>query len=358
MNSANVRNGAAFREQFLRVRSTQVAERMRFVLRRPVFESCVRYGGAGRLPTSRDAERRGVLSASAIGTCGRRGMLETTRMRSSMHILRTLAAMLALVFVTLPLNARQARHVRVGIECAPMSVNGKIRVMITMHVDSGWYTYWKNPGDSGLPPGIEWKLPEGYVVDKVQFPVPEKIVHEESIVFGYRSDFVLTTTIRVPESLRSTAFGTPYRVDMQWLVCKESCLKEDTSITFTLPPGDAVIKKSFDPRWDIAKSRMPLGFQNADVAIDSITVHRKISEEMATLAIHFALKDDALPTDFYPEWIENAVPELASIHVEGPDIVMRITLEDRQKGLGTIAGVLILRGKAYECTFPLTPLDE
>src|SRR5687768_11566141 len=25
----------------------------------------------------------------------------------------------------------------------------------------GWHTYWKNPGDAGLPATIEWQLPQG-----------------------------------------------------------------------------------------------------------------------------------------------------------------------------------------------------
>ncbi|MGE5150002.1 MAG: protein-disulfide reductase DsbD domain-containing protein, partial [Rhodospirillaceae bacterium] len=35
-----------------------------------------------------------------------------------------------------------------------------------------WHTYWKNPGDSGLPTEINWKLPAGAKADPIVWPAP------------------------------------------------------------------------------------------------------------------------------------------------------------------------------------------
>src|SRR4029450_3965187 len=37
-----------------------------------------------------------------------------------------------------------------------------------------WHTYWKNPGDSGLPTRIQWVLPEGWKAGEIQWPYPHK----------------------------------------------------------------------------------------------------------------------------------------------------------------------------------------
>ena len=35
-----------------------------------------------------------------------------------------------------------------------------------------WHTYWKNPGESGLPTEIVWKLPDGAKADPIVWPAP------------------------------------------------------------------------------------------------------------------------------------------------------------------------------------------
>jgi DsbC/DsbD-like thiol-disulfide interchange protein len=37
-----------------------------------------------------------------------------------------------------------------------------------------WHTYWKNPGDSGLPTELQWTLPAGVTAGPIQWPTPTK----------------------------------------------------------------------------------------------------------------------------------------------------------------------------------------
>ena len=38
-----------------------------------------------------------------------------------------------------------------------------------------WHTYWKNPGDSGLPTTLQWTLPAGLAAGDIAWPLPHKI---------------------------------------------------------------------------------------------------------------------------------------------------------------------------------------
>ena len=40
-------------------------------------------------------------------------------------------------------------------------------VAYRLQAESGWHTYWRNPGDSGLPSEITWQLPEGWQVSEL-----------------------------------------------------------------------------------------------------------------------------------------------------------------------------------------------
>ena len=48
-----------------------------------------------------------------------------------------------------------------------------------------WHTYWKNPGDSGLPTRLTWTLPAGVSVSEIQWPTPGKLPLGPLMNFGY-----------------------------------------------------------------------------------------------------------------------------------------------------------------------------
>ncbi len=51
----------------------------------------------------------------------------------------------------------------------PMTVG--LRLQMIPH----WHTYWKNPGDSGLPTRIKWTLPAGWTAGDIQWPHPKNL---------------------------------------------------------------------------------------------------------------------------------------------------------------------------------------
>ena len=49
-------------------------------------------------------------------------------------------------------------------------------VDLHLAIKPGWHVYWRNPGDSGLPTTIEWRLPTGFSAGNIRWPVPEHFV--------------------------------------------------------------------------------------------------------------------------------------------------------------------------------------
>ena len=54
-----------------------------------------------------------------------------------------------------------------------------------------WHTYWKNPGDSGLPTEIKWTLPAGTAADAIVWPTPTLIDVGGIINYGFSNDVLL-----------------------------------------------------------------------------------------------------------------------------------------------------------------------
>jgi hypothetical protein len=41
--------------------------------------------------------------------------------------------------------------------------------------EKGWHTYWKHPGDVGVPPKIEWMVPDGFKVGELIYALPQRV---------------------------------------------------------------------------------------------------------------------------------------------------------------------------------------
>src|SRR6202008_4875130 len=62
----------------------------------------------------------------------------------------------------------------------------------------GWHTYWRNPGDSGEPTRIEWRLPPGFAAGDIEWPVPVRIPVGPLMNFGYKGEVLLLTRLLPP----------------------------------------------------------------------------------------------------------------------------------------------------------------
>ncbi|BAU93254.1 cytochrome c biogenesis protein transmembrane region [Methylorubrum populi] len=107
-----------------------------------------------------------------------------------------------------------------------------------MAMKPGWHVYWRNPGDSGLPPEMAWRLPEGFTVGPVQWPVPERIPVQTLMNFGYEGAVTLLVPLTVPESAKENAkAGDTVRLagTLSYLVCEEICIPGSAELSLDLP---------------------------------------------------------------------------------------------------------------------------
>jgi thiol:disulfide interchange protein/DsbC/DsbD-like thiol-disulfide interchange protein len=96
-----------------------------------------------------------------------------------------------------------------------------------------WHTYWKNPGDSGLPTTLEWQLPASVTAGEVQWPTPKKLPIGPMMNFGFDGQLLLP----IPVTVSQTPAGEvlPIKLKADWLVCKDVCIPESGEFTLELP---------------------------------------------------------------------------------------------------------------------------
>jgi thiol:disulfide interchange protein/DsbC/DsbD-like thiol-disulfide interchange protein len=128
-------------------------------------------------------------------------------------------------------------------------------VALRLKMDRGWHTYWRNPGDSGLPTTIAWKLPTGLSAGPIEWPAPRALPVGPLVNYGYDDEVLLLSEIAATPELAGNSANLTARAD--WLVCKDICIPEGADLALTLPVAKSA---SPDPHWagPIAAARAAL----------------------------------------------------------------------------------------------------
>ena len=107
-------------------------------------------------------------------------------------------------------------------------------VALRLKIEDGWHTYWRNPGDSGLPTTIDWKLPSGFHAGAIEWPAPKALEVGPLVNYGYEGTVLHLVALDVPSDAKpGSAAELTARAD--WLVCKETCIPDGADLRLALP---------------------------------------------------------------------------------------------------------------------------
>ena len=220
---------------------------------------------------------------------------------------------------------------------------GTLSAGVEVDLKPGWKTYWRSPGEVGLPPEIDWSASENVESVELLFPVPERFEAFGIQNFGYseRVLFPVRVTLRDP--------GRPalLRADANLLVCADICVPEMASLTLELPPGGGVDPAAADAL-AAAVARVPgsgadAGLQVAGASLDSGGL---------TVAVTAAMPFRA--PDLFPEAATTAFgePELR-LSDGGRRLWARFPVTSRGADLSQPAALTVVDGDRL-ATLPLT----
>ena len=100
-----------------------------------------------------------------------------------------------------------------------------------------WHTYWKNPGDSGLPTTLVWTLPEGVSASDVSWPLPVKIPIGNLANYGYEGTVLLPVRLTIGPSFKASVLSPEIDIGLKaaWLVCKTECIPQEGEFRLKVP---------------------------------------------------------------------------------------------------------------------------
>jgi thiol:disulfide interchange protein len=160
-----------------------------------------------------------------------------------------LRALLALAFlgVAVPASAVPVSTPHVEAELVAER-NGWIAgstnwVALRLQPEEGWHTYWRNPGDSGLPTTLAWTLPEGWKAGEISWPYPSRHKLGDLVNYGYDSETLHLVPVDVPAGAEGEV---TIKALAKWLVCADICIPGQADVSLALPVSEIA---TADPVW-------------------------------------------------------------------------------------------------------------
>lgn len=107
---------------------------------------------------------------------------------------------------------------------------------VEFRLKAGWKTYWRIPGESGMPPRFDWAGSVNLAGTTVIWPGPKRFTIAGMQSYGYDDRVV----IPVNAEMAAPGRAVTVRLHLSFANCREVCVPEEARLTLTLGAGAPV----------------------------------------------------------------------------------------------------------------------
>ena len=170
-----------------------------------------------------------------------------------------------------------------------------LRAGVEIKLSPGAITYWRDPGDAGLPPTFDFSRSDNLASATVDYPAPKRIAEADGgVAIGYDSGVVLPIRIAPIDPAKPVALN----LALTYAVCEKICLPARADLTLTVRPN---VSSPFGAAVDGALAKAPTA-----LAADQV----RIGEGGKRLCLDKAAGQSAfLLLEGPPGWRANGAPD-------------------------------------------------
>ena len=194
-------------------------------------------------------------------------------------------------------------------------------VGLEVELEPGWKTYWRSPGDAGIPPHLEWDGSDNLGEVNFRWPAPHRFSYYGIDTFGYEDRVIY------PIEIRPATVGEPVHLqaNVDLLVCADVCIPHNLSVSLDLPAGPAGLSDNanlinqFSSQVPGDGGRSGLSFEGASLSG---------SAEKPLLEVAFNATEAFVAPDLLVEGPEEVLFSRPEISLDGTRVVFRVQAED------------------------------
>jgi DsbC/DsbD-like thiol-disulfide interchange protein len=177
-----------------------------------------------------------------------------------------------------PITAAKARTLRAGI---------------AVKLAAGWKTYWRYPGDSGIPPRFNFSRSENIQTVDVLWPAPHRFSDPGGQSIGYKDGIIFPLHI-IP---REPAKPVRLRLELEYAVCEKLCVPAVAKVELALDAGAS----SHDGELARSEAQVPKPTRIGDSGELAVkAVQRQASQGKSRIVIDVAVPSSE-PIDVFAE---------------------------------------------------------
>ena len=234
---------------------------------------------------------------------------------------------------------------------APAPEAGPYKAGVELRLEGGAHTYWRTPGEAGVPPVFDFAGSENVKNAVVSYPAPMRIDEAGLDLFGYRGQVIFPVDVELADDSRPAVLA----LSLDYAVCGAICLPVKAKVTLALParPAGAAAPPPASPEaaaLQAASAKVPLRLDAAargarfaiarDEGAVPPTWRVRVRTEPDSAAAHgpdaadlfvefpqgwyFESKRTADPAEFLIVEVEAPLPEVAAAAAGGSQLGGRI----------------------------------
>ncbi|WP_454274457.1 protein-disulfide reductase DsbD domain-containing protein [Roseovarius sp. MBR-154] len=142
--------------------------------------------------------------------------------------------------------------------------DGSHMAALRFEMEPGWKTYWRAPGDAGIPPRFDWRGSSNLKTIEIIWPTPQQTMTSGLRTIGYEHDLVLPVRLTPDRADQPISLAAEIEIGL----CSDICVpvQMETGLELPLGPGER------DPRIAAALAARPYTAEEAGVGRVACTV--------------------------------------------------------------------------------------
>jgi DsbC/DsbD-like thiol-disulfide interchange protein len=129
------------------------------------------------------------------------------------------------------------------------AVSGALRAGVEIKLQRGWHTYWRYPGDSGVPPQFDFAQSQNVRSVEVQWPAPQRLSEAGGTSIGYIGNVIFPLKVTPADPSKPVLV----RVKLDYAICEKLCVPAEGRAELSLGRG----RSSQDAPLVEAEQRIP-----------------------------------------------------------------------------------------------------
>ena len=171
---------------------------------------------------------------------------------------------------------------------------------VEIRLSPGWKTYWRYPGDSGVPPRFDWSGSTNLADIEILWPVPIRFDDGDgNYSIGYKHDVVIPFKVTPKDASKPVDL----KLALDFAVCEKICQPANAALDLSVPAGGAapssaslVTAQDSVPRMVALDAAGPLTIESAHLADNQIRIEARVENPAkADLFVEGPNEDWALP---------------------------------------------------------------